>query len=123
MTKTMSPTMALAAALSLFAATGALAQASNSQSSSGSTMMMKQTPKSDTAKMKGDAAGMSAKTDAAQTESMKSDQSADASADASMAKLKAHHRVAKNETALNQQEAETTKQLNESQAQYAQNPK
>jgi len=114
MIRTTISTLALAAALSLCAATGALAQASSSQPSSGSTMMMKQTP-SDTAKMKSDAAGMSANDDAA-----KSDQSADAGADASMAKLKAHHRMAKNDAKLNEQEAETTKQLNEQQAQMAQ---
>jgi len=125
MTKTTSTILGLAAAFSLFAATGAFAQASNSQPASGSTMMMKQTPKSDATKMKSDAtkmksdaAGMSAKDDAA-----KSDQSADASADASMTKPKAHHRMAKNEAQMNEQEAETTKQLNEQQAQYAQNAK
>ena len=99
----MTKTLAIAAALTLAAATGAFAQASNSQPSSGSTMM-KQTPKSD-------AAGMSAKPDS----------SADASATA--AKPKAHHRMAKNEAQLNAQEAETTKQLNEDQSQYAQNAK
>jgi len=118
MTKTTSTILGLAAAFSLCAATGAFAQASNSQPASGSTMMMKQTPKSDATKMKSDAAGMSAKDDAA-----KSDQSADASADASMTKPKAHHRMAKNEAQMNEQEAETTKQLNEQQAQYAQNAK
>jgi hypothetical protein len=102
----MTKSLALAAALTLFAATGALAQAA--QSSSGSTMM-KQTPKSD-------AAGMSA-----QSETTKSDASTDA--DASAAKPKAHHRMARNEAQLNEQEAETTRQLNEQQAQYAQNPK
>ena len=119
MTKTTSTVLGLAAALSLIAATGAFAQASNSQPSSGSTMT-KQTPKSDATKMKSDAttmksgaAGMSAKTD----------QSADTSADTSAAKPKAHHKMAKNEAALNEQEAETTKQLNEQQAQYAQNAK
>ena len=35
------------------------------------------------------------------------------------AKPKAHHRMAKNEAAMNASEAETTKQLNEQQAQMA----
>ena len=96
----MTKTLALAAALTLFAATGAFAQAA--QSSSGSTMPMKQgsAPKSD-------AAGMTAKPD----------MSADANADAG--KPKAHRKMARNEAQLNEQEAETTKQLNEQQAQYA----
>src|SRR6185312_7334408 len=108
MTKIMTTTLALAAAFSLFAASGALAQASNSQP--GSTMMMKKdtAPKSGATSMKSDAAGMSAKTD----------QSADAGATATPKK---HHKMAKNEAALNAQEAETTKQLNEQQAQMAQN--
>lgn len=102
----MTKTFALATALTLFAATGAFAQAA--QSSSGSTMMMKQgsAPKSD-------AAGMTTKSDTA-----KSDTSADASADASADKPKAHRKMARNEAQLNEQEAETTKQLNEQQAQY-----
>lgn len=98
-------TLAFAVALTFAAATGAFAQASNSQPSSGSTMM-KQAPKSDTTKMKSDAADMSAK----------SDQSA--SADTS-AKPKMHRKMARNEAQLNEQEAETTKQLNEQQSQYA----
>lgn len=39
------------------------------------------------------------------------------------AKHKAHHRVAKNEAAMNASEAETTKQLNMEQAQMAQQPR
>ena len=49
---------------------------------------------------------------------------ADASADAdtAAAKPKAHHRMAKNEAAMNASEAETTRQLNEQQAQMAKAP-
>lgn len=39
------------------------------------------------------------------------------------AKHKAHHRVAKNEAAMNASEAETTKQLNMEQARMAQQPR
>ena len=96
----MTKTLALAAALSLFAATGAFAQANSDQAPASSSTMMKKgsAPKSD-------AAGMSAPADA------------DAAA-----KPKAHHaKMAKNEAQLNEQEAEVTKQLNEQQA--AQNAK
>ena len=98
----MTKTLALAAALTLFAATGAFAQANSDQPSSGSTMMMKKgsAPKSDAAGMKPDA-------------------SADASADTSAAKPKMHRKMARNEAQMNEQEAETTKQLNEQQSQYA----
>ena len=102
----MTKTFALAAALTLLAASGAFAQANKSQPASGSTMMMKQ--------------GATTKSDAA---AMKAGNSADNSADTAAAKPKAHRRMAKNEAQLNEQEAETTKQLNEQQAQYAQNPK
>ena len=100
----MTKTLALAAALTLFAATGAFAQADSSQPASGSTMMMKKgaAPKSDAAGMKSDA---------------KADATADASADASAAKPKMHRKMAKNEAQLNAQEAQTTKELNEQQAQ------
>jgi hypothetical protein len=101
----MTKTIALAAALTLFAATGAFAQASADQPAAGSTMMKK---------------GAAPKSDAA---AMKSENSADASADASAAKPKMHHKMAKNEAQMNEQEAETTKQLNQQQAQYAQNAK
>jgi hypothetical protein len=94
-----------AAAITLLTATGAFAQAANSPAmsgpnpSSGDTMMKSATPKSDAAKMK-------------------SDSSADANADAAAPK-KAHHRMARNEAQLNASEAQTTKQLNEEQAQMA----
>ena len=102
----MTKTFALAAAFTLLAATGVLAQAASDQSpAAGSTMMKK------SAAPKSDAAGMNA------------DAPADASADASAAKPKAHHKMAKNEAQMNEQEAETTKQLNEQQSQYAQNAK
>ena len=94
----MTKTIVFAAALTLMAATAAFAQADNSQTSQ-STMTMK---KSQGAK---DAGGMQA----------------GASDDA--AKPKAHHKMAKNEAALDAQEAEVTKQLNEQQSQYAQNAK
>ena len=99
----MTKTLAIAAAFTLLAATGALAQTSSDQSA-GSTMMMKK--------------GSQPKSDAA---GMKADKAADASEAA--AKPKAHRSMAKNEAQLNAQEAETTKQLNEQQGQYAQNAK
>lgn len=98
--------LAFAAALSLFAAGAAHAQANSDQSSTGATMMMKK--------------GAAPKSDAA---GMKADSAADTSADASAAKPKAHHKMAKNEAAQNEAEAETTRQLNEQQSQYAQNAK
>lgn len=106
MTKTISTMLGLGAALSLLAATGAFAQANTGQPASGSTMMMKQ--------------GSAPKSDAP---AMKSDSSADKSADDAAAKPKMHHRLAKNEAQLNEQEAQTTRELNQQQAQYAQNPK
>jgi hypothetical protein len=99
----MTKTFALAAALTLLAATGAFAQASTDQPAAGSTMMKK---------------GSAPKSDAA---GMKSENSADANADASKPNM--HHKLAKNQAQMNEQEAETTKQLNEQQAQYAQNAK
>lgn len=86
----------LAAAALLLTATAAFAQADKP---AGNAMMMKsKAPAGDTAKMQ-------APTDAA--------------ADADATKPKAHHRMAKNEAAMNASEAETTKQLNEQQAQMA----
>jgi hypothetical protein len=86
-----------AAAALLLSATAAFAQADNA---SGNTMMKGKAPA-------GDAAKMPAPADSA------------ADADAGAAKPKAHHRMAKNEAAMNASEAETTKQLNEQQAQMA----
>jgi hypothetical protein len=105
----MKKTLALAAAVTLITATGAYAQAANSMSGQSQTksnaMMMKggsNTAKSDAGKMQPGAAA-----------------DAGADADASQAKPKAHHRMAKNEAKMNASEAETTRQLNEQQAQMA----
>jgi hypothetical protein len=93
----MRKTLAIAAAAILLTATAAIAQANQA---SGDTMMKGKAPAGDAAKMQAPA-----------------DASADA--DAGTAKPKAHHRMAKNEAAMNASEAETTKQLNEQQAQMA----
>lgn len=103
----MKKTLALAAAVTLITATGAYAQAANSMSGQSQTksnaMMMKGgTAKSDAGKMQPGAAA-----------------DAGADTDASPAKPKAHHRMAKNEAKMNASEAETTRQLNEQQAQMA----
>jgi hypothetical protein len=89
---------AIAAAAILLTASAALAQADKA---SGNTMMMKGKAPA------GDAAKMQAPADTA------------ADADTGASKPKAHHRMAKNEAAMNASEAETTKQLNEQQAQMA----
>ena len=49
------------------------------------------------------------------------DMKADTSADAAAKPKARHHRMARNEAALNASEAETTKQLNQEQAQMASN--
>jgi hypothetical protein len=90
----MKKTMPLAAATILLTATGVFAQAAMSP---GGTMTKSTAPQT---------TGM-------KTEGMKADASADA------AKPKAHHRMAKNEAALNASEAETTRQLNMEQSQKA----
>ncbi|MEO7053929.1 MAG: hypothetical protein ABI191_03055 [Rhizomicrobium sp.] len=92
----MKKTIPLAVATMLLTATGVFAQAAMSP---GGTMTKSTAPQ----------------TEGMKTEGMK----ADASADAATAKPKAHHRMAKNETALNASEAETTKQLNMEQSQKA----
>lgn len=92
----MKKTLCLAAATVLLTATGVFAQATMSPAPGGT--MTKST--------------------APQTEGMKAGgMKADASADA--AKPKTHHRMAKNEAALNASEAETTRQLNMEQSQQA----
>lgn len=92
----MKKTFSLAAATILLTATGVLAQAAMTPAPGGT--MTKST--------------------APQTEGMKTGgMKADASADA--AKPKVHHRMAKNEAALNASEAETTKQLNMEQSHMA----
>lgn len=96
---------AIAAATILMTATAAFAQANSTQAqppgnSGGNTMMKGKAPAADAAKMPAPA-------DAA------------ANADAGAVKPKAHHRMAKNEAAMNASEAETTRQLNEQQAQMA----
>jgi hypothetical protein len=104
----MKKTLAIAAAAILLTGTAAFAQATNSPASppSGNNMMMKgKAPDGDAAKMQAPAAA-AASTDA----------------DAGPAKPKAHHRMAKNEAAMNASEAQTTKQLNEQQAQMAKAP-
>ena len=93
----MKKTLAIAAAAILLTATAAFAQADQA---SGNTMMKGKGPAGDTAKMQAPA-----------------DTAADA--DTGAAKPKAHHRMARNEAAMNASEAETTKQLNEQQAQMA----
>ena len=93
----MTKTLALAAALTLFAAAGAFAQADQApQPSSGSSMTMQ----------KG----------AAKSGGMTAD-------DQGAAKPKAHHKMAKNDATENAAEEETTRQLNQQQAQYAQSAK
>jgi len=102
----MKKTLAIAAAAILLTGTAAFAQATNSTASppSANNMVTKgKAPSTDAAKMPAPAA---ASTDA----------------DAGPAKPKAHHRMAKNEAAMNASEAETTKQLNEQQAQMAKAP-
>jgi hypothetical protein len=98
----MKKTLAIAAAAILLTATAAFAQAdSTAAPPAGNSMMMKgKAPNSDAAKM----------------------QAPDASSDAAPAKPKAHRRMAKNEAAMNASEAETTKQLNEQQAQMTKAP-
>jgi len=83
-----------AAAILLLTAPGAFAQAAMSPAPGGTTM----------------------KSTAADAADMKANASADAAA-----KPKAHHRMAKNEAALNASEAQTTKQLNQEQSQLASN--
>ena len=82
-----------AAAILLLTAPGAFAQAAMSPAPGGTTM----------------------KSTAADAADMK------ANASAAAAKPKAHHRIAKNEAALNASEAQTTKQLNQEQSQLASN--
>jgi hypothetical protein len=106
----MKKTLAIAAAATLLTATVAFAQSSTmpaqapASSASGNTMM------------KGKAAP---KMQAPADSSANAAAGADTSADTGAAKPKAHHRMAKNEAAMNASEAETTRQLNEQQAQMA----
>ncbi len=96
----MKKTILLAAATMVLTATGAFAQAAMTPAPKGTA---KSTPPSAEQSTLSDAQDMKADTSAA-------------------AKPKAHHRrMAKNEAALNAKEAETTKQLNQEQAQMASN--
>ena len=101
----MKNTLAIAAAAILLTATSAFAQASSPPAAGNSMMMKGKAPNSDAAKMQAPA-----------------DASASTDSDTGVAKPKAHHRMAKNEAAMNASEAETTKQLNEQQAQMAKAP-
>lgn len=103
----MKRTLAIAAAAILLTATAAFAQASSTAAPpAGNSMMMK---------------GKAPSSDAAKTQAP-ADAAASANADTGAVKPRAHHRMAKSEAALNASEAETTKQLNEQQAQMAKAP-
>jgi len=97
----MKKTLPLAAATMLLTATGVFAQAAMTPAPGG-TMTKSTAPQTE---------GM--KTEGVKSGGMKADASADA------AKPKAHHRMAKNEAALNASEAETTRQLNMEQSHMA----
>jgi hypothetical protein len=100
----MKHTLAIAAAAILLTATSAFAQASSAPPA-GSTMTK----------------GMTAPKAQAPADSS-ADANTSTDADSGAAKPKAHHRMAKNEAAMNASEAETTRQLNEQQAQMAKAP-